>query len=234
MNFMDNALRNHLVKRVALMLSLVGIVMMTGAYIIDSKQLDIRLGARYTEACGMMILGLFMSSVFFLRNKDCEQRKTAFIFYWFCSSITFNLAWQLPLDLFPVISQSEVTYSNLYKFIGWWGYGFMDLHYGTVDVLCKAVETLFVPAIILAIVGLVKLVRGTNYYQGYMYLGIAGILQSYNECMYASYDIIDGFKSVTDHHEPITWILYFGFALMWSIFPLLAGIFALQKLKKLK
>ena len=181
--------------------------------------------ARGSAVCIMVWLALCIYSPLFLKY-SWEERKRGFIFYWFCIAALFNVVWQVPLILFrSFITQAEHTHANLLKFSAWWGYGFADAHYGTVDKWMMSEETWWFLAIVLSIVGLVLVRRGREK-SGFLMLGIAGILQAYNASLYIVYDAMTGFKNIAS--GAISHVLYWGFNPLWAITSLVASIFAFQ------
>jgi hypothetical protein len=182
--------------------------------------------ARGSAVCIMVWLALCIYSTLFLKY-SWEKRKRGFIFSWFCTAALFNIVWQVPLILFRhFITQAEYTHANLLKFSAWWGYGFADAHYGLVDKWMMSEETWWFLAIVLSIVGLVLVKRGreTN---GFLLLGIAGVLQAYNASLYMVYDAMTGFQNIA-HGSTISWVLYWGFNPLWALTALVASIFAFQ------
>ena len=157
-------------------------------------------------------------------------RLRGFVIFWFLMSAGFNLAWELPLVLFKSwITTLEVTRANLPYGIAWWSYTLSDTIYGSVTPFMVTIELTWLVANALAAAGLLRLRRG-NDTGGYLLLGVAGALQSYNASLYI---VANG---VMDHYSNIppgslvAQILYWGFNLMWSSAALVASVVSFRLL----
>jgi hypothetical protein len=214
-------------------LRIIGIVMFVcipfvlAAWIVPAyfNKWDVVSTARGSAVCIMIWLAVCIYFPLFLKY-TWKERKRGFIFYWFCTAALFNIVWQVPLILFrSFITQAELTQTNLLKFSAWWGYGFADSHYGLVDKWMMSEETWWFLAIVISIVGLVLVKRGreTN---GFLLLGIAGMLQAYNASLYMVYDAMTGFHNIAS--GTISHVLYWGFNPLWAFTALVASIFSFQ------
>jgi hypothetical protein len=187
---------------------------------------DVVSTARGSAVCIMVWLALCIYFQLFLKY-PWKEKKRGFIFYWFCTAALFNIVWQVPLILFrSFITQADLTQTNLLKFSAWWGYGFADSHYGLVDKWMMSEETWWFLAIVISIVGLVLIKRGreTN---GFLLLGIAGMLQAYNASLYMVFDAMTGFDNIASG-SALSLVLYWGFNPMWALTALVASIFSFQ------
>jgi hypothetical protein len=192
-----------------------------GAYL---NQWDVVDTARHSAVCVMLILAASITAPLLMRY-PWEDRKKGFVFYWFSIATLFNFTWQVPLILFRSnITQAEVTHPNLLKFIAWWGYGFADSHYGKVDRWMISEEIWWFLAILISIRGLM-LVRQQQELRGFLLLGIAGALQSYNASLYIVYDVVTGLRNVPDG-SIASQLLYWGFNPLWAGAALLASVFS--------
>lgn len=186
---------------------------------------DVISTARGSAVCIMVWLALCIYSPLFLRY-PWRERARGFIFYWFCTAALFNIVWQVPLILFrSYITQAEPTHANLLKYSAWWGYGFADAHYGQVSKWMMSEETWWFLAIVISIVGLVLVKRGKDT-NGFLLLGIAGMLQAYNASLYIVYDAMTGFENIAP--GVISPILYWGFNPLWAITSLVASILSFK------
>jgi hypothetical protein len=176
---------------------------------------DVIYTARVANVSGMILLAGMLVAPFTLREYPFGPRLRGFVLVWFCVSPFFNAAWQLPLIIFRhTITGAEITAANLPRYISWWGYGSIDSHYGTVSQFMIASEMWWLVAMVIGIVGLVRLRRGATRI-GYLLLGISGALQAYNASFYVVENgFVDGFDNVARD----SWMgpfLYFGFAVVW-------------------
>jgi len=186
---------------------------------------DVVSTARGSAVCIMVWLALCIYSPLFLRY-PWREKTHGFIFYWFCTAALFNIVWQVPLILFrSFITQAEPTNTNLLKFSAWWGYGFADAHYGMVDKWMMSEETWWFLAIMISVIGLVLVKRGRKL-NGFLLLGIAGMLQAYNASLYIVYDAMTGFQNIAP--GVISRVLYWGFNPLWAITSLVASILSFQ------
>jgi hypothetical protein len=163
-------------------------------------------------------------------NQPRQARLRGFVIFWFLMSAGFNLAWELPLVLFKSwITTLEVTRANLPYGIAWWSYTLSDTIYGSVTPFMVTIELTWLVANAMAAAGLLRLRRG-NDSGGYLLLGVAGALQSYNASLYI---VANG---VMDHYSNIpsgsfvAQILYWGFNLMWSSAALVASVVSFRLL----
>ena len=85
----------------------------------------------------------------------------------------------------------------------------------------------------ISVVGLVLVWRGRDM-RGFLLLGIAGALQSYNASLYMVYDAMTGFQNIAPH-STISLVLYWGFNPLWALAALAASVlsfrFVLRKAK---
>jgi hypothetical protein len=149
-------------------------------------------------------------------NEPREARLRGFVIFWFAISAGFNLAWELPLVVFRSwIVGLEVTRANLPYGIAWWSYTLSDTIYGGVTPFMVTIELTWLVANVIAGCGLWRLHRGEAT-RGYLLLGVAGALQSYNAGLYV---VANG---VMDHYgnvpagSVLAQVLYWGFNLMWT------------------
>lgn len=223
---MDSAHQSSLVKRGLLMFALLPPLLLAWASAAEHFKWDVVDSARYSAICVFFVLAAFILGPLFM-PRPLEQRRQGFIFFWFSVSTLFNLFWQIPLILLrDVITQAEITHANLYKFIGWWGYGFADAHYGKVSPWMISEELWWFLAIAIGVIGLWKIRSGRST-TGFMLLGIAGLLQAYNATLYMVYDTVTGFGNIPIH-DWASWLLYWGFNPLWAACALMAGLFSLQ------
>ena len=187
---------------------------------------DVVSTARGSAVCIMVWLAMCIYSPLVLKY-TWKERKRGFIFYWFCTAALFNIVWQVSLILFRhFITQAEPTQTNLLKYSAWWGYGFADSHYGLVDKWMMSEETWWFLAIVISIIGLVLVKRGREL-NGFLLLGIAGMLQAYNASLYIVYDAMTGFDNIASG-SALSLALYWGFNPMWALTALVASIFSFQ------
>ena len=223
---MSHALTRTLIRRGIVMFVCVPIILATWAIPAYVNKWDVANTARGSAVCIMVWLAVCIVSTLFLKYPP-EERKRGFIFYWFCTAALFNVVWQIPLILFrSSITQAEPTRTNLLKFIAWWGYGLADSHYGRVSEWMMSEETWWFLAIVISVVGLVLVWRGRDM-RGFLLLGIAGALQSYNASLYMVYDAVTGFNNIAPH-STISLVLYWGFNPLWALTALVASIYSFR------
>jgi hypothetical protein len=223
---MTPSLRSSLIKRGALMFSVIPLVLAFWASGADRFGWNVVDSARYSAICVMFILAAFILSPLFM-PRSADERRLSFVYYWVSVSTLFNLSWQIPLILFRnVITQAEITHANLYKYIAWWGYGFADTHYGKVSPWMISEEIWWLLAIVISVVGVWKIVLGRET-TGFLLLGVGELLKSYNASLYMVYDTVTGFQNIP-RPDWASWLLYWGFNPLWALCALLAGVFSLQ------
>jgi hypothetical protein len=188
---------------------------------------DVVESARASAVCVMFMLAAVLFAPLFLAQPP-EARQRGFVVFWFCVSAFFNATWQIPLILFrSVITTAEHTHANLMKFIAWWGYGFADAHYGQVTPWMMAEELWWLLAIVMSIVGLVELRRGRDAL-AFLWLGVAGALESYNASLYMVENwLVDGFSNIPDD-SPLSLLLYWGFNPLWAFAAALASFYSFR------
>jgi len=145
-----------------------------------------------------------------------EARLRGFVIFWFCMSAGFNLAWELPLVVFKSwIVGLEVTRANLPFGIAWWSYTLSDTIYGSVTPFMVTIELTWLVANAMAAIGLWRL-RRDQPTRGYLLLGVAGALQSYNAGLYiVANGVMDHYSNVPSG-SVVAQLLYWGFNLMWT------------------
>ena len=192
---------------------------MTGADVVES--------ARRSAVCVMGLLAVVIFAPLFLPHPP-EAKQRGFVVFWFVVSAFFNATWQVPLILFrSVITTAPHTHANLKKFIAWWGYGFADAHYGTVTPWMMAEELWWLLAILMSVYGLVLLRRGRDM-RGFLLLGVAGALESYNASLYIVENwLVDGFSNIPDASLTSA-VLYWGFNPLWAFAAGLASFFSFR------
>ncbi len=188
---------------------------------------DVVESARASAVCVMLMLATILLAPLFLREPP-EARQRGFVVFWFCVSAFFNATWQIPLIAFrSVITTAEHTHANLMKFIAWWGYGFADAHYGQVTRWMMAEELWWLLAIAMSVVGLVELRRGREMH-AFLWLGVAGALESYNASLYMVENwLVDGFSNIPDG-STLSLVLYWGFNPLWAGAAALASFFSFR------
>ena len=223
---MNGALTRRLIRRGIVMFA--GVPVLLAAWLLPAyvNKWDVVNTARASATCVMVWLAVCIVSTLFLKCPP-EERKRGFIFYWFCTAALFNVVWQIPLILFrSFITQAEPTHTNLLKYIAWWGYGFADAHYGRVSDWMISEEIWWFLAIVISIVGLVLVKRGQEV-RGFLLLGLAGALQSYNASLYMVYDAVTGFQNIAPD-STISLVLYWGFNPLWALTALVASVFSFR------
>lgn len=203
-----------------------------GAWIVASRGFgwDVVFTARAANVGGLLVLAVLLFGPLFFGRWSSEARQRGFVIGWFVVSPFFNATWQLPLILFKdSITNAPVTAGNLPRYISWWGYGSIDNHYGTVSSFMVASEMGWLLAMVIGVVGLVRLLRGAGR-PALLLLGVSGALQTYNASFYVLENgIVDGFENVATD----SWmgpVLYFGFGALWPTAALVASIICFRSL----
>jgi hypothetical protein len=222
----------HKKKLVAIaVLIAVGIPLSLAAWITATHVtgLSVVAACRGAGVCCMLILASSIVLPLTIAAPPVARRR-GFVIFWFLMSAGFNLAWELPLVLLKSwITTLEVTRANLPYGIAWWSYTLSDTIYGSVTPFMVTIELTWLVANALAATGLLRLRRG-NDVGGYLLLGVAGALQSYNAGLYV---VANG---VMDHYSNIptgsftAQVLYWGFNLMWTTAALVASIVSFRLL----
>ena len=223
---MNSTLARSLIRRGIVMFA--GVPVILAAWVIPAyiNNWDVVSAARGSATCVMVWLAVCILSTLSLKYPS-EERRRGFVSYWFCTAALFNVVWQVPLILFrSFITHAEPTRTNMLKYIAWWGYGFADAHYGRVSDWMMSEETWWFLAIVISVVGLALVWRGSDL-RGFLLLGIAGALQSYNASLYMVYDAMTGFQNIAPH-STISLVLYWGFNPLWALTALVASIFSFQ------
>jgi hypothetical protein len=189
----------------------------TGADVVES--------ARASAVCIMVVLAAVIFAPLVL-DQPPDAKRRGFVVFWFIVSAFFNATWQVPLILFrDTITTADPTHENLRKFIAWWGYGFADSHYGQVSRWMMAEELWWLLAILISVVGLVTLRRGRESL-GFLLLGVAGALESYNASLYIVENwLVDGFSNIADG-SLLSLALYWGFNPLWAFAAALASYYS--------
>ncbi len=180
--------------------------------------------ARAANVSGLALLATLVFAPLVFNGWPTAARQRAFVIAWFVISPFFNATWQLPLILFKdAITSAPVTPGNLPRYISWWGYGSIDAHYGTVSSFMVASEMGWLVAMVIGVVGLVRLLRSSDG-QAWLLLGISGALQAYNASFYVLENgVVDGYDNVATD----TWmgpVLYFGFGALWPTAAVVASV----------
>lgn len=183
--------------------------------------------ARASAVCVMLLLACVIFAPLALGVPRDDKRR-GFVVFWFIVSAFFNATWQIPLIVFrSTITTAEPTHENLRKFIAWWGYGFADAHYGRVTTWMMAEELWWLLAIAMSVYGLVLLRRGREPL-AFMWLGVAGALESYNASLYIVENwLVDGFSNIADG-SVLAQVLYWGFNPLWAFAAGLASYFSFR------
>lgn len=109
-----------------------------------------------------------------VRPLNRRERWYAFAIYWFVTSAIFNPVWQLPLIVFREwIVDVDRTADNLLARIGWWGYGYADSHYGTVDNWMRSEKYWWLLATVIGVASVIVATRSRGPL-GYLLMGSAG------------------------------------------------------------
>lgn len=182
------------------------------AHLTDWSVTDICRGA---GVCCMLLLATSIALPLTL-NQPREARLRGFVIFWFVMSAAFNLVWELPLVVFKSwIVGLEVTRANLPYGIAWWSYTLSDTIYGSVTPFMVTMEMTWLVANAMAACGLWRLYRGDPT-RGYLLLGVAGALQSYNAGLYiVANGVMDHYSNIPPG-SVVAQILYWGFNLMWT------------------
>ncbi len=191
--------------------------------------LDVVSACRGAGVCCMLILASSIVLPLLLKQPG-EARLRGFVIFWFLMSAGFNLAWELPLVLFKSwITTLEVTRANLPFGIAWWSYTLSDTIYGSVTPFMVTIEITWLLANALAATGLLRLRRDQNSI-GYLLLGVAGALQSYNAGLYiVANGVMDHYSNIPSG-SALAQLLYWGFNLMWSSAAAVASVVSFRLL----
>ena len=215
-------------RRLALVIPL-GIPVLLMGFVLAGPSLgwDVVTTARASAVCSMALLAVVIFAPLALRHPP-EARQRGFVVFWFVVSAFFNATWQIPLIAFrSVITTAPHTAENLPKFIAWWGYGFADSHYGSVTTWMMSEELWWLLAIAMSVVGLYKLKNGREML-AFLWLGVAGALESYNASLYIVENwLVDGFSNIAPH-SMASQVLYWGFNPLWAFAAGLASFYSFR------
>jgi hypothetical protein len=195
----------------------IGVPIVLGAWIAAAHLTDWSLVSicRGAGVCSMLLLATSIFRPLTLAQPR-EARLRGFVIVWFAMSAGFNLVWELPLVLLKSwIVPLELTRANLPYAIAWWSYTLSDTIYGHVTPFMVTIELTWLVANAMAAWGLLRLGRGDST-RGYLWLGIAGALQSYNAGLYVvANGVMDRYANIPSG-SVVAQILYWGFNLMWT------------------
>jgi len=199
------------------MLVIVGVPIVLGTFITlaHTTQIDLTALCRAAGICSWLLLA---SSIFLPLTLDYprQERLRGFVTVWFAMSAGFNLVWELPLVFLKSwFVPLELTRANLPYAIAWWSYTLSDTIYGHVTPFMVTIEYTWLLANAMAAYGLWRLSRN-DLTRGYLVLGVAGALQSYNAGLYVvANGVMDHYSNIPSG-SVVAQMLYWGFNLLWT------------------
>lgn len=203
-------------------------------------EMDIYLTNQVAGVITMLMLQAVVISPLILKQPKDNKYK-GFLVFWFCLALTFNLVWQIPLDVFSgILVDTPVTRENTWWAIFWWSYTLSDLDYLNIFPYVLAIELWWLGGNLIGAYGLYLIYKGRDSL-AYICLGVSGAFQAYNASLYMLTNGIDGaFHNVSESPAALAeggstflaWVLYWGFNGFWCLAGAVSAIVAFQLLLK--